>query len=64
MRTADTLDRILADVEAYEPTPQEVRWAQIEHHARELARLLNAGEQTRAALAELERALAPMPVKS
>lgn len=32
----DPMDKILDDAQAYEPTPQEIRWGLIEHHARDL----------------------------
>jgi hypothetical protein len=35
--------RIIRDAEAYEPTPQEIRWAQIEHHATMALALIRKG---------------------
>jgi len=54
-----TLDAVLDAAERYEPTPQEVRWGLIEHHARKALGMIQAGGaigmtyETRMALADL-----------
>lgn len=40
---ADPIDKIISDAQAYEPTPQEIRWGMIEHHARTLVREIRKG---------------------
>ncbi|MHA7814027.1 MAG: hypothetical protein ACX94C_11630 [Phycisphaerales bacterium] len=60
---SQALDNLMRDIEQYEPTPQEKRWAEIEHHARTTLARIEAGGvtgitfETRCAMDDLAKAL-------